>query len=126
MSEEKRLYPRLTLDIEDGYFGTFITADKQSLVASIVNISAGGVNIVVGVADQEKINEGDTLQLKNIVGGANLSFLNDIQGTIRWIKDLGKPNFVSVGCQFLGLSEASRTELGKFVDSERKTRGQYD
>ncbi len=126
MSDEKRLYPRLNLNVDDGYFGNFITSDGQKLVASIVNISAGGISIIVGVADQKKINEGDTVQLKSIIGGANLSFINDIRGSIRWIKDLGKPDYVSVGCKFLDLSDESRVELSRFVDAERRTRGQYD
>ncbi len=126
MSDEKRLYPRLTLNMDDGYFGNFLTAEGQKIVASIVNISAGGISILVGIADQKKINEGDTLQLKSIIGGANLAFMNDIRGSIRWIKDLGQPEYVSVGCKFLDLSDASRVELSRFVDAERRTRGQYD
>ncbi|MBT8341952.1 MAG: PilZ domain-containing protein [Desulfatitalea sp.] len=126
MTDEKRLYPRLSLTLEDGYFGHFTTADQQTLVASIVNLSVGGINIVVAKADQDKIKEGDTLTLIDIAGNTQLSFLSDVIGQIRWIKDLGVPKFVSVGCRFEDLPEPSREQISRFVDTERRTRGQYN
>jgi c-di-GMP-binding flagellar brake protein YcgR len=124
--EEKRLYPRLHLCIEDGYFGHFKLPSQESLMAPIVNLSAGGINMEVAEAAQDKIKEGDILLLRNIAGGANLEFLRDIKGEIRWIKKLENANFISVGCRFLEVAEDLRRQLTKFVTSERMARGQYD
>lgn len=123
--EEKRLYPRLALNIEDGYFGHLKLANAESLSAPIVNLSAGGINLAVPEKAKGKINEGDILLLRNIVGGANLSFLADIKAEIRWIKGLEMPNYVSVGCRFKEIDSDVRQQLSRFVDSERMTRGQY-
>lgn len=124
-SEEKRLYPRLVLKLDDGYFGRFILPDSQPLSAAIVNLSAGGINIAIPETAKDKIKEGDLLLLRNIAGGARLDFLSDIKSQVRWVKKLELPDYLSVGCRFVELPEAVRQQLSAFVDTERMTRGQY-
>ena len=124
--EEKRKYRRVTLKIEDGYFGNFKLPNEDIIIAPIVNLSAGGLNMSVPDKAKEKIREGDILSLRNIAGGASLSFLHDIKAQIRWIKDLKVPGYVSVGCRFQDLADTVHDQLIKFVDTERMTRGQYD
>jgi len=126
VAEEKRLYPRLALNIEDGYFGNFKLENNDGIAAPIVNLSAGGINMAVPVAARNKIKEGDILILKDIVGGTSISFLSDIKGEIRWIKSLDMPKYFSVGCRFQELADDVRAQLSRFVDSERMARGQYD
>lgn len=122
---EKRLYPRLTLKIEDGFFGQFKLPDGQSFSAVIVNLSAGGVNLAVPEKIQHKIKENEVMLLRNIIGATRLAFLEDIKSEVRWIKAMEKPAYLSVGCRFLDIKDAVRQQLKKFVDTERMTRGQY-
>jgi c-di-GMP-binding flagellar brake protein YcgR len=124
--EEKRKYPRVNLKVEDGFFGNFKLATADIIIAPIVNLSVGGLNMSVPDNARDQINEGDILLLQSIVGGTNLSFLSDIKAEIRWIKALKTPGYVAVGCRFKELSDAVRNQLGNFVDSERMARGQYD
>ena len=124
--EEKRLYPRLTLKVEDGYFVHFLCPDQASLAAPIVNLSAGGINLVVPEATRGPIQEGDALILKQIAGGRSLSFLADIRAEVRWIRPLDGGRHLSVGCKFMDLAEPVRQQLSQFVHSERMSRGQYD
>ncbi len=124
--EEKRRYPRLTLGIDDGYFGNFRLGNGESLVAPIVNISAGGLNMAAPLKAGKLLKQGDRLTLASIAGGANFAFLNDIRSEVRWVKSLDTPGYISVGCKFQKLSESVRDQLLKFVDTERKSRGQYD
>ena len=124
--EEKRKYPRLALRIEDGYFGNFILADDEKLVGPIVNISAGGLNLAASENAGQKIKVGDHLLLLSIAGGANLAFLQQIPAEIRWIDKSGTPGYLSVGLEFMEVAEAVREQLSKFVNSERKARGQYN
>jgi len=123
---EKRKYPRLTLRIDDGYFGNFRLANDDTIVAPIVNISAGGLNMAAPKSTEENIKEGDQLLLASIAGGTNFAFLSDVSAEIRWVKQLDTPGYVSVGCRFMDLSDQLREQLTKFVDSERMSRGQYD
>jgi c-di-GMP-binding flagellar brake protein YcgR len=127
-SGEKRLYPRLSLKIDDGCFGHFLLPgpDQTKLVASIMNLSAGGINVAVSSSLQDKIRQHDILLLKQIVGVRNLAFLSDIEAEIRWIKKLETTNYVSVGCKFRELADPVRRQISQLVHSERMTRGQYD
>jgi c-di-GMP-binding flagellar brake protein YcgR len=124
VTEEKRKYPRLDLSVEDGYFGNLQLAGEK-LAAPIVNLSAGGFNIALPLAAGGKVKEGDIINLLNIAGGANLTFLDNLKAEIRWIKSMNTPGYVSVGCKFLNLSEPVLRQVIRFVDSERMARGQY-
>lgn len=122
--EDRRKAPRLTLAIEDGYFGSFQLPNAENLVAPILNLSAGGLNMLVSGQTRERIKEGDTLLLKTIVGGTRLAFLSDIDAHVRWIREEGGQ--VHAGCEFENLPEDVLLQLNKFVSTERMTRGQYD
>lgn len=125
MSEEKRQYPRVALTVEDGYFGTFRLADENTLVAPILSLSAGGLMLALAEAKLEQIEVGDRMHLKHLSGTVQLNFLSDIDVTVRWIEDTESPDYKSVGCELLDLSDSLREQVTKFVDIERKSRGQY-
>ena len=122
---EKRMYPRLCLTLQDGYFGHFILPNQERLIASIVNMSAGGINLSMSENSKDGIQEGDILLLRNIVGGANLSFISEIKGEVRWIKQLDSGS-LSVGCRFVALADDQIQQLIRFVHTERMARGQYN
>ena len=124
--DEKRQYPRLVLGVEDGFFGNFVMADDTSLMASIINISAGGVNFSAPSKVRGQISKGDVLLLKNIAGATRLAFLEDIKSEIRWIEEQGDSGAIAVGCMFLDLSEQVLNQMIRFVDAERMVRGQYN
>lgn len=125
LPDDKRQYPRVVLNIDDGYFGNFVLPDENNLMASIVNISAGGVNISAPSKVQALINVGDMLMLKNIAGATRLAFLEDLKAEIRWIKESANPDDISVGCRFHDMSGPVLEQMIKFVDAERMVRGQY-
>jgi c-di-GMP-binding flagellar brake protein YcgR len=124
--EEKRKYPRLALRIEDGYFGNFKLADDDKLVGPIVNISAGGLNMAAPAKSADRIKVGDRLLLVSIAGGANFAFIQQIQAEIRWINKSETPGYLAVGMEFMDLAESVREQMAIFVNTERKTRGQYN
>lgn len=124
--EEKRKYPRLSLGIEDGYFGNFKMAGDAKLVGPIVNISAGGLNLAAPAKFVHEIKVGDHLMLLSIAGGANLAFLQQIPAEIRWIDKSETPGYLAVGLEFMEMADAVREQLSRFVSSERAARGQYN
>jgi c-di-GMP-binding flagellar brake protein YcgR len=124
--DEKRLYPRLTLNIEDGYFGHFTLPNNERIHALIVNLSAGGINIAVAEADSHKLRDEDILELQHIAGGTSFSFLENLHAEVRWVKNLERAGYVSVGCRFVEIADDLREQLSRFVTSERMARGQYD
>lgn len=124
-TEEKRTHPRLTLGMDDGYFGHFCCPDGTTRVAQMMNISAGGLNIAASPEWASNLEQGQTLLLVSIAGGTNRSFLKKIKSEIRWIKTLGDDGYLAVGCRFMDLSENGRGQLVEFVNTERMSRGQY-
>lgn len=124
--EEKRKYPRLALGIEDGYFGNFKLSDDVKLVGPLVNISAGGLNLAAPEKVGQQIKVGDRLLLVSIAGGANFAFLQHIPAEIRWINASETPGYLAVGLEFMEMAEDVREQLAKFINSERKARGQYN
>jgi c-di-GMP-binding flagellar brake protein YcgR len=124
--EEKRQYPRLNLQIEDGYFGNFKLANDDTIVAPILNIGASGLKMLVPQSAEGNIKEGDRLQLTNIAGGANITFLSDVQLDVRWIKPQDTPGYMSAGCELKDLPDDLQQQLIAFVDTERMSRGQYN
>ena len=124
--EEKRKYPRVALEIEDGYFGNFKLANEEKLVAPIVNFSAGGLNMAALENAAGNLRTGDRVLLISIAGGANFAFVKQINAEIRWIDRSETPGYLSVGMEFKDLDPAVREQMVQFVDAERLSRGQYD
>jgi c-di-GMP-binding flagellar brake protein YcgR len=124
--EEKRKYPRVALKIEDGYFGNFKLSNNEKLVASIVNFSAGGLNMAAPENSAGSIKMGDRILLISIAGGANFAFIKQIDAEIRWIDHSETPGYLSVGMEFKELDQAVREQMIQFVHAERMSRGQYD
>jgi c-di-GMP-binding flagellar brake protein YcgR len=123
---EKRKYPRVALKIEDGYFGNFLLANDEKLVAPIVNISAGGLNMAAPENTAKKIKAGDRILLISIAGGANFAFIKQIDAEIRWIDQSETPGYLAVGMEFQELAQPVREQMIQFVHAERMSRGQYD
>lgn len=125
MPEELRKYRRVALTVEDGYFGRFSLADEETLMAPILSLSAGGLHFALPKAKQGLIEVGSRMHLKQLVGTVQLSFLSDIYVEVRWKEKGDLPDYMFVGCELIDLSDALREQVIKFVDAERKTRGQY-
>lgn len=125
MPDEKRKYRRVALEVEDGYFGSFKLADEKTLVAPILSLSAGGLQFALPAAKQDLIEVGNRMYLKQLSGTVQLSFLSDIYIEVRWKRGSDMPDYVLVGCELLDLSDSLKEQVIKFVDVERKSRGQY-
>lgn len=123
---EKREFVRVVFDLEDGYIGDFRLSGGERFSAMITNLSGGGMGLAVPRERAEEIKSGHELVLKKIIGTANLTFLSDVATQIVWIRDMETPDFVNAGCEFHGLAGETLEQIIRFVDSERKDRGQYD
>jgi c-di-GMP-binding flagellar brake protein YcgR len=88
-------------------------------------LSAGGLMLALSKAKLEQVKIGDRMHLKSLSGTVQLNFLSDIYIEIRWIKESDSPGYMSVGCELLNLSNSLKEQVIKFVDIERKSRGQY-
>ena len=125
---EKREFVRVVFDLEDGYIGDFRLSggERPSLTPSAPGIKKRALATAVPRERAEEIKSGHELVLKKIIGTANLTFLSDVATQIVWIRDMETPDFVNAGCEFHGLAGETLEQIIRFVDSERKDRGQYD
>ena len=64
--------------------------------------------------------------MAKIAGGANITFLSDVEAEVRWVKTQDTPGYLSVGCELKDLPDELREQLKAFVHTERMSRGQYD
>jgi c-di-GMP-binding flagellar brake protein YcgR len=126
MGDEQRVYKRVEFGIEDGFIGVLTFRTDEKLTAMIVNLSGGGLRLAVTKDDTQRITIGDILFLERIIGAANLEFLSNIIAEIRWIKDIGLDGYFAAGCEFQKMHDQTRGQLIRFVETERKFRGQYD
>lgn len=124
-SRKVEMVPHVTLQMEDGFFGNFQLDNQASLVAHILNLSTGGLNIAIPKKARSTLKNGDLLKLVCIIGTANLDFISDIPAEITAIEKQYRDNYISADCKFLDLADETRQQIIRLVDHERKLRGQY-
>lgn len=126
MTQELRQYKRVEFGIEEGFIAVMSLGNDEKFTAMIVNLSGGGLRLAVTEDNTKRIAAGDILMLRKIIGATNLQFLSNIAAEIRWIKDIGLNGFLAAGCEFQEMQDEARGQLIRFVETERKFRGQYD
>ena len=134
-AEEKRKFHRIFFSLVDGVAGTFTFANllKGTVTAYIINLSEGGVGLVLPKEKNEKkIEKGETLVLTQINGIQGLEALINIETEIKWVLDNPSLEFLGFGCEFLRMPESMHAYLRSFIDSwcsgkigSRSTRGHY-
>ena len=117
---EKRRFKRTVFSIEDGIIGVFSSNDftNDSIAASIMNLSAGGLQFILPRSSYPEIGTGDRLILREIKGTTDLKFISNLELEVKWVLDLQIFDHVGIGCEFLNVSDAIMDQIDRFVDSE--------
>jgi c-di-GMP-binding flagellar brake protein YcgR len=117
---EKRRFKRAVFSIEDGIIGVFSSNDftNDSIAASIMNISAGGLQFILPRGAYPEIGTGDRLILREIKGTTDLKFISNVELEVKWIMDHQIFEHVGIGCEFLNTPDAIRDQIDQFVVSE--------
>ena len=119
--KEKRGSKRILFSLEENVVGvfSFLSNNKEfiSFTASILNLSAGGLQFVLRKDDDNGIRVEDRLLLKKIKGNGKLVFCANMELEIRWILDIQYLEHIGVGCGFENISGTMREKIGQFVDS---------
>lgn len=126
--KSRRQFERVIFNREDGIIGVFISIsdnrDVERIAASIMNLSASGLQFAVKKEDSGQFQIGDTLVFKGIRGGKNLEFFEDIEIEVIWKLELEFLENVGMGCEFKNISKPLRSKINDFVISEIRFRGQ--
>jgi c-di-GMP-binding flagellar brake protein YcgR len=117
--KERRKFQRVFFSIEDGIHGTFAFSDPQkgSLMATIINLSEGGLAITLSKDKGEKIGIGDHVILTRVKGIQGLESLANIKAEIKWILDNPSLEDIGCGCEFLDMPTSMRGAIQRFVNS---------
>ncbi len=117
---EKRRFQRAVFAIGDGVIGVFSTDGftNDSMAASIMNLSAGGLQFILPRDTSPEIGTGDRLILREIKGTTGLRFVSNLELEVKWVMDLQIFEHVGIGCEFLNASDAIMDQIDRFVDSE--------
>ena len=92
--------------------------------ASILNLSASGLQFTVKKEDSVGLQTGRRLVFKGIKGVKDLEFNEDIEMEIIWVLELKFLDNIGIGCEFKNISNSLRNHIDSFVISEIKFRGQ--
>jgi len=118
--KEERQFERVLFSLEENVVGVFnfLWNNKEfiSFAASILNLSAGGLQFILRRDDDNGVRVGDRLLLQKIKGNEKLTFCANMELEIRWIIDVQYLEHIGVGCRFQNISDTLREKIGQFID----------
>ena len=95
--------------------------DSTEITVSILNISAGGVGLMMRRDDKALISPRDRLDVKSIKGPNPLSEISDVTIEVMYILDFQKGVGVYMGCKFSDLPKDLSKKLDQFVHRKLQT-----
>jgi c-di-GMP-binding flagellar brake protein YcgR len=122
--KERRRFHRVFFSLEEGIKGTLAFSRLQQglLTAHIINLSEGGLGLVLGKAEKERIRKGYQVILTHIKGIQGLEPLVNVKAEIKWILDNPSLEFMGFGCEFINLPESMRDAIRTFIDARARER----
>ncbi|MBW1643148.1 MAG: PilZ domain-containing protein [Deltaproteobacteria bacterium] len=128
LKKTRRQFQRVIFSPDDGVictFKPFLSNEKLSVkAASILNLSASGLQFIVKKEDAVDFQKGQRLVFKGIKGVKDLDFTEDIEMEIIWILEIKFLENIGIGCEFKNISKPFSDHIDNFVISEIKFRGQ--
>ncbi len=102
----------------NGINGIFVSElhPGESISASIMDLSLGGLGIVFKNDMTGLLQQGDVLVLSEIRNMPSLAFMKNIKMKIRWA-GLQSPGQFALGCEFFEISEDFAEKLQKAMSS---------
>ena len=117
MGQERRKDKRVLFTIEDGIIGTFSPSEKNknSVDASVMNISEGGVQLTFKPILNHRIKVGDRLLLTEIRGEKSGQIIVNVDAEVKWISEDKLSEDIGVGLHFVDVLKQSKN-LNEFVE----------
>jgi c-di-GMP-binding flagellar brake protein YcgR len=117
--KEKRRFQRIFFSLKDEVIGIFSFSDLQRgvLAAHIINVSEGGMGLVLSKEEKNRIRKGDQVTLAQVRGIKGFEALRHVEAEIKWILDNPSLELIGFGCEFLNVTESLRDTLRIFIDS---------
>ncbi len=119
IQEERRLNNRIFFSMKDGPVALFSLPglNDETISATIMDLSAGGLGLSFRKEENIKINEGDRVILTEIKNIEELDAVANIELEIRWLRNYDAFKHILFGCEFINISEPIREQIWQFVNS---------
>ena len=116
MISEKRKFKRYVFH-NDERIVVFLTLDNGggTVEARILNISHGGLGVVIEKTRFLNLKEESILFLKEVDGKGRIAELAGHSVKVKWILDYKPLNNLALGCEFIDLNEKCRQEIDTFL-----------
>jgi hypothetical protein len=119
---EKRQFERIVLSAGEEISGDFQVLrnprNPVGFLARILNLSEGGLQIIVKKDDGPGLHVGDRLLLNSIRGHKQLRFPADVKLEIKWKLEAPILANIGYGCQYENVSPETRRGIVEFIESE--------
>jgi c-di-GMP-binding flagellar brake protein YcgR len=112
MSSEKRRFERYVFH-KDERIIVFLTLKNagETVEARVLNISQGGLGLVIERTRILSLKEKTILFLKEVGGNGRFAGLAGHSVEVKWILDYTPLNNLAIGCEFIDLNEKCRLEI---------------
>lgn len=112
MGTEKRKFERYVFH-NDERTVVLLTMDNGggTVEARILNISQGGLGLVIERTGILSLKEETILSLKEVDGKRRITGLAGHSVKVKWILDYKPLNNLAIGCEFINLNERCRMEI---------------
>jgi hypothetical protein len=112
MGKEKRRFERYVFPNNDRIIALLATDNGGgNIKARILNISQGGLGLVVERTKIDSLKEEAVLSIKEIAGKGLMTGLEGHSVKVKWILDYEPLNNLAIGCEFIDLNEECRLEI---------------
>ena len=116
--EERRQSKRVLFTVEDGIVGVFNPPGNggESVQASVMDISSGGVKLLFKPILENKIKEGDRLVLSEIRGSGSSQVVINIDSEVKWVTEDELSDNIGLGVEFLNVLEDEKEQINDMVE----------
>lgn len=119
MSSEKRRFERYVFHNDERII-VVLTLDNggETVEARVLNISQGGLGLVIERTRILSLKEKTILFLKEVDGNRRIAGLAGHSVKVKWILDYKPLNNLAIGCEFIDLNDKCRLEIDTLLIPE--------
>jgi hypothetical protein len=112
MSTENRRFKRYVFPDDDRIIALLaLDNGGETVEAIIINISQGGLGLVIEKTKIDSLKEETVLFLKDVGGKGRIAGLKGHSLKVKWVLDYEPLNNLAIGCEFIDLNEECRLEI---------------
>jgi c-di-GMP-binding flagellar brake protein YcgR len=127
MCSEKRKFERYVFHNDDRIIILLALGNHCGTIeAKILNISQGGLGVVIERKTTLSLKEDAILFLEEVVEDGWIAGLKGHSVRVKWILDYKPLNNIAIGCEFIDLNEKCRLEIETLLIRDKRDANRVD